>query len=365
MVQGSAILSADLNGAGPGSLVSAESMPNLIGAIDDTGAQAARIVYRSTEGDTRMNTEVSGTVFVPGGEPPAGGWPVVAYGHGATGIDTSCAPSAYNDLLGQWTPVVELLGEGYAVAFPDYQGLGARGVHPFTDARTAGLNLIDSVRALRATFPDVSNRWAAYGGSLGGGAAWAANEQAMDYAPELDLVGSVAISPAADVTGVVAKAVDRKLTPEQAGVLQWLLVSLNRLHPELNLDDFRRGTAAELWQSMSECAFSTARSDALARLNPDDLSPRTPVAARQLGELLRRWALPQRPLGAPMSVVYGGDDAYVDHAWTDSAVARACALGGMVNWRLESGKGHLDVETSDQAQWLADRFAGKAVSHDC
>lgn len=365
MAEGNTILSADLGGRGPGSLVGAESMPNLISSIDDTGAQSARISYRSSDGDTGAETVVSGTVFVPGGKPPAGGWPTVAYGHGATGIDPSCGPSSYNDLLGQSAPVVELLDRGYAVAFPDYQGLGAEGIHPFTDARTAGLNMIDAVRALRATFPGVSKRWAAYGGSLGGGAAWAANEQAAAYAPELEFVGSVAISPAVDVTGVVAKAADGELTLEQAGVLQWLLVSLNRLHPEVNLDDFRRGTASASWQSLSACAFSADRSDALDALNPDDLGPHTPAAAAQLRELLQRWALPQRPLSGPLSVVYGDNDAYLDHEWTTQAVQRACASGGMVNSRLESGKGHLDVDASDQAQWLEDRFAGKAVSRDC
>ena len=41
------------------------------------------------------------------------------------------------------------------MAFADYR-VGAPGVHPYTDARTAGLNMIDAVRALRHTYPDVS-----------------------------------------------------------------------------------------------------------------------------------------------------------------------------------------------------------------
>ena len=35
-------------------------------------------------------------------------------------------------------------------------------------ARTAGLNMIDAVRALRFTFKNVSNRWMALGHSQGG-----------------------------------------------------------------------------------------------------------------------------------------------------------------------------------------------------
>ena len=36
---------------------------------------------------------VSGIVSVPKGTPPKGGWPVVAYAHGTTGIASQCAPS--------------------------------------------------------------------------------------------------------------------------------------------------------------------------------------------------------------------------------------------------------------------------------
>ena len=105
---------------------------------------------------------------------------MIALGHGTTGIDEPCAPSLSESLLGLSTPVAGFVLNGYAVALPDYQGLGSAGVHPYTDARTAGLNMIDSVRALRHTFKNVSNRWAAVGGSQGGGAAWAADEQASD-----------------------------------------------------------------------------------------------------------------------------------------------------------------------------------------
>ena len=36
---------------------------------------------------------VSGTVSIPPGEPPAGGWPVLSWAHGTTGVAAMCAPS--------------------------------------------------------------------------------------------------------------------------------------------------------------------------------------------------------------------------------------------------------------------------------
>ena len=169
------VASADLTDAGPGSLVSATTMPGVTRTFAGRDFQAARVLYRSTSGDTGAPTVVSGSVFVPKGKAPEGGWPVVAFGHGTLGIDNECAPSLSPD-LSSYIGVVRVLTKlGYAVAFPDYQGLGAKGVHPYADSKTAGLNMIDAVRALHRTFPDISNKWAAMGGSLGGGAAWAAD----------------------------------------------------------------------------------------------------------------------------------------------------------------------------------------------
>ena len=159
------VAAADLSGSGPGSLVRAMTMPWLHDVLERR-MLAARVVYRSTSGDGQP-TVVSGSVFIPSGDPPAGGWPVIAYGHGTTGVDKSCAPSSSDSLLGYAQAVGGLVRRGYAVALPDYQGIGTPGVHPYTDSRTAGLNMIDAVRALRATFRSVSNRWGAFGGIAG------------------------------------------------------------------------------------------------------------------------------------------------------------------------------------------------------
>jgi len=55
---------------------------------------------------------------------------VVGFGHGTLGIDNECAPSLSPDLSGYIGVVRVLTKLGFAVAFPDYQGLGAKGVHP-------------------------------------------------------------------------------------------------------------------------------------------------------------------------------------------------------------------------------------------
>lgn len=358
---------ATLGGIGPGVLLTAMTMPALTTSLTSVGVQAARVTYRSTEGDTGTPTVVSGTVFVPSRAAPAGGWPVVAFGHGTTGIQQPCAPSLSDNLLDQAPVVAGFIKLGYAVAFTDYQGLGAAGDHPYLDAKTAGLNIIDAVRALRATFPDVSTRFAAFGGSQGGGAVWAADEQAAGYAPELTMVGAVALSPAADLTGLVDKAAQGTLTADQRPLFQWVLASLSRLHPDLNLDDFRRGVAARNWEALSACSgpLVHVRAAVAPDIGPYDLAPSGPVAAGRLRDLLGNWSLPQQKLSAPLSVVYGTADTYIDPQWTTHALAAACARGGIVVWRLENGKGHADIDANDQVSWLADRFLGKSPANDC
>jgi hypothetical protein len=359
---------ADLSGAGRGSLVSATTMPSVTQTLEGRNLRAVRVIYRSTSGDTGSPTVVSGSVFTPLGDPPTDGWPVVAIGHGTVGIDGPCGPSLSPWLQGALSFVAPLVAKGYAVSVADYQGLGVKGVHPYLDSRTAGLNMIDSVRALRHTFPGtVSPTWAAFGHSQGGGAAWAADEQAGAYAPELRFIGAVAAAPATDVSQFVDLATTGTLTPEQRLSLPMIIESLARLHPELDRDDFRSGVAEENWAVLTACQGSEllARNAVAGKLTGSEFTPRTAAAADLLRKLMQQWAIPQRPLSGPLSVWYGGSDAYIDAEWTRAAIARACAAGGTVTVQYEPDKGHGDVDLGTQVQWLTDRFAGRPVRNDC
>ena len=358
---------ASTDGTGPGSLVSATTMPGLQSTIEASGLRAARVVYRSTSGDDGSPTVVSGTVFTPRGNPPPGGWPVVAFGHGTVGIEPQCGPSLSDSLTGQINVVVVLTNLGYAVAAPDYQGLGTKGIHPYLDAHTGGLNMIDAVRALRHTFTDVQDRWAAFGDSQGGAVAWAANEQAKTYAPELGLVGAVALSPSADIVGLVQKAEQGSLTVDQRAAMQLVIESIARLHPDVNRDDYRHGAAKQYWNALSVCVGdpSPARIEGTQKLLGTDFAPASPAAADRLAGVLQAWALPQKPLSAPLSVSYGGQDPLIDAQWTRDAVQRACAMGGDVTIAFDANKGHEGADIVGQVQWMADRFAGKPATNDC
>jgi hypothetical protein len=362
-----AVTTADLTGSGPGSLISAATMPGFSRSADGKNVAAARVVYRSTNGDSGRETVVSGSVFTPTGQIPDGGWPVVAFGHPNIGIDEPCGPSLSDSLLGMGRWVQTLVHDGYAVAFADYEGLGAPGIHPFTDNRTAAMNVIDSVRALRHTFKGVSARWAAFGGSQGGGAVWGANELAPTYAPELQLVGTVAAVPAADMSGEVDKALAGTLTTDQILSMQGIIESLGRLHPEFNRDDYRRGAVARYWNILSACSGPEVldRTRASEELRAEEIAPATPAAADRLRDYMRAWAVPKGPLSAPLYVVFGGRDTHIDQQWVTDAIARACAFGGIVDSEFQPGGEHNNIQITKSLAWIHDRFEGKPAVNQC
>src|SRR5918992_1023642 len=122
--------------------------------VENALPQASRtwtLLYRSTSVRGKA-IGVSGFVMLPKGKPPKGGWPVVSWAHGTSGIADSCAPSRDPD--GDYTEYAApqfgaWLRAGYAIANTDYEGLGTPGVHPYLVGRSEGRGVVDIVRASR------------------------------------------------------------------------------------------------------------------------------------------------------------------------------------------------------------------------
>jgi pimeloyl-ACP methyl ester carboxylesterase len=360
------IATADYSGTGPGSLIEAKTIPHIDRAIP-LGTTSARVVYRSTSGIDGSPTEVSGAVFVPPGRPPKGGWPVIAYAHGTTGVSQECGPSLSPQLWGFVEPIGKLLRIGFAVAATDYQGLGAPGAHPYLDAKTAGFNVIDSVRALRAVSRDVSKTWSAYGGSQGGAASWAANEQASTYATDLNLVGSASLVPPADISDYAALANDGALNKDQRAAYIGILIGLERTRNGFNIDEYRHGLAEEKWDVLSACYGPKAeeRAKVIYELPAEDLMPATPEAQQLLFALLKEMSLPQQRAAAPMLIIYAGQDTFIPPQATEAAIARACAMGDTVQTIFQADKGHGDVDGTAYVEWLGERLSGLPAPSNC
>lgn len=321
-----------------------------------TSTTAAEAVYLSTSGVSGAQTQVGGAFFLPAGSPPAQGWPVLAWAHGTTGIANGCAPSLSPDLAGDATTVSSFVAAGFAVAVTDYEGLGDVGEHPYLEPRTAAYNVIDSVRALRNLYPTVGTRWVAIGPSQGGQAAWAVNEVNKAYGAGLELLGTVALSPAVELSALADRAMARTLSDSQLALLPMLVVGLSRYDPAINPERFLRGRAASVGASPG-CGAHPASGDAGAP-NPDEVGPISIPDENTLRDALRRIALPQEPLSAPMLVVNGLRDATVPPDWVSVAVKRSCRMGGFIDHVEMPTAGHNDLGGAELiAGWIRDRFA--------
>lgn len=162
------------------------------------GAETMLVTYgsRNAAGDPIAET---GLVTLPKGEAPEGGWPVLSWAHGTTGLAAKCAPSeALNshpdeealtmvaqDYLQVW------LDKGFAVIQPDYQGLGTTGEGTYMDRQSLASAVNEMVRATREEFK-FNEKWYNTGWSQGGFAAVSA--ASADSVPS-GLVKTLAIAP--------------------------------------------------------------------------------------------------------------------------------------------------------------------------
>ncbi len=199
---------ATLPGAN-GAVIRSEKVSFLLDPLDATSLvrDANRVLYRTTNRSGRA-IAVSGTVLVPKTRwIGIGSRPVIGYAPGTQGMADRCAPSRLfsEGIEYEGIGIEGLLQRGYAVAMPDYEGLGTAGVHTYMDRVAQGRATLDAVRAaqrLAGTGLSSSSPVGLMGYSQGGGAAAAAVELAPTYAPELRLRGAVVGAVPADLARV-------------------------------------------------------------------------------------------------------------------------------------------------------------------
>lgn len=149
----------------------------------------------------------SGFVAVPEGNAPDGGWPIVAWAHGTTGLADTCAPTRDDDPDAAYPPRDELLAgwidAGYAVVATDYEGLGTPGDHPYLDGKSQGRAVLDAVTAARELDDTLSDGVVVVGHSQGAHAALWAAAIAPTYSSDFTVRGTVAIAPPSHLSAQV------------------------------------------------------------------------------------------------------------------------------------------------------------------
>lgn len=168
-------------------------------------AQTRRIHYATPDQHDRPATS-TGAVFIPAGTPPQGGWPVIAWAHGTTGLGDACTPSAQPRSDRDTAYLSHWLRQGYAVVATDYVGLGTPGLMSYLNGESEAHSIVDSVKAARQTGLPLSRRWAIVGQSQGAGAALNGARRATELSrgSDLDYRGVVATGTPANIEQIIA-----------------------------------------------------------------------------------------------------------------------------------------------------------------
>ena len=219
---------------------------------------------------TGASTAVSGTLAVPKGRAPKGGWPVISWAHGTTGIADQCAPSrgggAGPSMLGRW------LKAGYAIVRTDYEGLGTPGDHPYLIGRSEGHSVLDAARAARKLDTRLSKRVVIAGHSQGGQSALWAAALAPKYTPDLKLRGTVAFAPASHLEEQAALLPNLKTPGALSGLVAMILRGLDVAEPGLLVSAALTERAAALYpQTLTECLDVLARPTSFGALAPAEM----------------------------------------------------------------------------------------------
>ncbi|MEV1053783.1 lipase family protein [Streptomyces sp. NPDC049887] len=176
-------------------------------------ADGKLLVYRMP-GMRGNQVNATAMLFLPKKAPPAGGRPLVVWGHGTVGWAPQCAPSVQLQEHKTWVDgpndalLAAVLKMGIAVVAPDYEGLGpaSAGVtagHGYYDLSSEGNSMIFAAVAAQRYLGDrLSGQWVPAGWSEGGFAALAAayySDSATKADPDLEYRGAITLAPVPDV----------------------------------------------------------------------------------------------------------------------------------------------------------------------
>lgn len=379
-----------------GTLIRHEPLPlalSLPGIDGPLPGRATRLMYKSTDANGEA-VAVTGAYVEPAakwrGDGPR---PLVAVAPGTMGQGDQCAASmalehplqlngqtvsvGYEDLS-----VYRLLLRGVAVVVTDYVGLGTTDrLHTYVNRVDGAHAVLDAVRAARSldsASVTSDSRVGLFGYSQGGGATAAAAELQPSYAPDVQLAGTYAGAPPADLTEVT-KAIDGS---DLAGALGWSLNGFLQTEPALRpiADRYINEAGQEALKDLSTMCVG----DALFGYGGDSSTDWTRTgqsisdvirAEPALQSFLAEQRIGSTAPGSPVRVATGVSDDLVPHGQARRLAVDWCGKGGKVTYVpvLIPGVGsgllnHFAPLLADQGNaiaWLTDRLSGEPAGSNC
>lgn len=351
-------LAEDMAPGEPGEVIAVQELdaPEIDGTV-------LRVLYHSEslEGD---DIAVSGLVAVPDGPVPDGGRPMLSWAHGTTGIADECAPS--KDLSGSNIELAEpFLERGMVVVATDYEGLGTPGRHPYIVGESEGRGVLDIARAAIALGDrtGASEQVVIWGHSQGGHAALFANQIAAAWAPELEVLGTVAGAPPSQLNLIAAALRNSPFRFYLAMVAAGWSAAYPDADPATVLTDEGLATLDAVDSGCGD-ALAAAWSDAAY----EDLVKADPASVEPWASLLVEND-PGFEVGAsPVLIIHGEADEQIPVVSSELLLERMCDIGQVVERRTYPGQSHAGVigpSLLDMLDWIDARVAGEDPPNDC
>lgn len=346
-----------LEGAEPGQILEKEPMA----LAEGINGEAWKITYVTTtpRGDT---VPATGIIVRPAGEPPEGGFPVVAWAHGTTGVGDECAPSKQPvfNIMG----LQQLIDAGYALVATDYLGLGTQGQHPYLVGVAAATSVIDIVRSAQGPDGiDAGDKVVAWGYSQGGHAVLFVREIIGEYAPEMELLGIAATAPLVDTGGFLGRALtEHSHFPFTAeAIATWEIV-----YEDVDLSEIVPADLVEKYRLASQaCSFALDEVDVP---DPSTLFRQDPQNVEAWAKIVDDNTVVPADQDIPMYVVHGELDELIDIEPTRTFVERLCEAGEAVVFDDEPALTHgtaVLFASEPLLQWLDARLRGEPAPTNC
>ena len=306
------------------------------------------VLYRSL--DPKGNPiAVSGTIDLPKGKEPKGGFKSISWAHGTTGAADICAPSrnaAGNPADGYIAYATASydgwLKDGHPVLRTDYEGLGTQGPHRYLVGASEGRGVVDIVLAARELYPALSKDYLIGGHSQGGHGGLFAGSLAPKLAPKLNLKGVFVYAPASHLweQGQAIGSLGAGFEG-LSGVAIMIMYSAAR---EAGVEPSTLVTAeiaAKL--GLIEEACSAQLAQALGTVQPKDLL-KPGVTTASIDAALKAMN-PNVKIKAPVLILQGLGDSTVFPVFTDLLVNELKTSGGKVTYNTFAGLSHSGVVT--------------------
>ena len=306
------------------------------------------VLYRSL--DPKGNPiAVSGTIDLPKGKEPKGGFKVISWAHGTVGAADVCAPSR-NVAGGPADDYITFtngrgdgwLKAGYAVVRTDYPGLGTPGPHPYLIGASEGRSVVEIMLAAHQLYPKLSKDYLIGGHSQGGQASLFAASLAPKLAPKLNLKGVFSYAPASHLweqgqaIGSLGAGYEGL-----SGVAIMILYSAAReagvnpstlLTPEISA---KLGLIEEVCSAQLAAALGTVQPKDL--LKPGVTTASVDAALKAMN--------PNVKIKVPVLILQGLGDSTVFPAFTQALVNELKTSGGKVTYNTFAGLSHSGVVT--------------------